>query len=154
MLKFIIGSLGALTITTMSLFSEISLGEKLETQMWEDMKHANYKAIEEKIAKQFQSVHTFGALTREAEIGLIKELYLGTYEISDLKFTENGDTIVVTYLISVREKIDNRQLSEKPAPRLSVWKKNDGQWQWIAHANLKEIPANQPKANIPVPKKS
>lgn len=154
MLKFIIGSLGAMTITTMSLFSEISLGEKLETQMWEDMKHANYKDIEEKIAKQFQSVHTFGALNRESEIELIKKLYLGTYEITDLKFTENGDTIVVTYLISVKEKIENHQLSEKSSPRLSVWKKNDGQWQWIAHANLKEIPANQPKANILVPKKS
>lgn len=145
MLKFIIGSLGAISITTASLFSEISLGEKLETQMWEDMKHVNYKAIEEKIAEQFQSVHTFGALTREAEIELIKKLYLGTYEISDLKITENGDTIVVTYLISVREKIENHQLSEKPAPRLSVWKKIDGQWQWIAHANLKEIPKDQPK---------
>lgn len=154
MLKFIIGSFGALTMTTMPLFAEISLGEKLETQMWEDMKHANYKAIEEKIAKQFQSVHTFGALSREAEIELIKKLYLGTYEISDLKITESGDTIVVTYLISVREKIEDHLLSGKPAPRLSVWKKNNGQWQWIAHANLKEIPTNQPNANKPVPKKS
>lgn len=154
MLKFIIGSLGALTMMTMSLFSEISLGEKLETQMWEDMKHANYKAIEEKIAKQFQSVHTFGALTREAEIELIKDLYLGTYEISDLKFTENGDTIVVSYFISIREKVDNHQLSQKPAPRLSVWKKNNGEWQWIAHANLKEVPKDQPKTSIPAPKKS
>lgn len=154
MLKFIIGSIGLMTMTTMPLFSEISLGEKLETQMWEDMKHANYKAIEEKIATEFQSVHTFGALTREAEIELIKNLYLGTYEISDLKFTENGDTIVVTYLISVKEKIENHLLSAKPAPRLSVWKKNDGVWQWIAHANLKEVPSNQPKANMPVPKKS
>lgn len=153
MLKFIIRSLGALTITTMPLFSEISLGEKLETQMWEDMKHANYKAIEENIAKQFQSVHTFGALSREAEIELIKDLYLGTYEISDFKLTENGDTIVVTYLISVGEKIENQQLSAKPAPRLSVWKKNDGVWQWIAHANLKEVPSNRPKPNIPAPKK-
>jgi len=153
MKKFIIGSLGAMTLTTMSLFSEISLGEKLETQMWEDMKHANYKAIEEKIAKEFQSVHTFGALTREAEIELIKELYLGSYEISDLKVTENQDTIVVTYLISVREKIENHQLSQKPAPRMSVWKKNNGEWQWIAHANLKEIPANQAKAKPLVLKK-
>lgn len=155
MLKLIIvGSVGQLTLMAMSLFSEISLGEKLETEMWEDMKHANYKAIEEKIAKQFQSVHTFGALTREAEIELIKKLYLGTYEISDFKFTENGDTIVVTYLISVREKIENQLLSAKPAPRLSVWKKNDGRWQWIAHANLKEIPTNQPNPSKPAPKKS
>lgn len=154
MFKFIIGSLGALTMMAMPLFAEISLAEKLETQMWEDMKHADYKSIEEKIAAQFQSVHTFGALTRESEIELIKKLYLGTYEISELKFTEIGDTIIITYLISVREKIENHQLSDKPAPRLSVWKKIDGKWQWIAHANLKEIPNNQPKAKIALPNKS
>lgn len=152
MSKFIIGAIGALTMATMSLFSEIALGEKLETQMWEDMKHSNFKAIEEKIAKQFQSVHTFGALSRDAEIELMKDLYLGSYEISNVRLTENGDTIVVTYFISVREKIDNHELSEKPAPRLSVWQKIDGNWQWIAHANLKEIPPNQPKAKAPAPK--
>lgn len=152
MIKFIIAILGTLTVTTLPLFSEISLGEKLETQMWEDMKHRNYIAVEENIAKQFQSIHTFGALSRDAEIELIKELYLGTYEISKVKVTENDDTIVVTYLISVKEKIENQQLSDKPAPRLSVWKKIDGKWQWIAHANLKEVSTDKPKASASVPK--
>lgn len=127
------------------LLADAALGEKLEKQMWEDMKHRNFSAIESNIAAQFQSIHTFGALTREAEIDLIKNLYLGTYEISNFKVTENDDTIVVTYLISVREKIEDKELSAKPAPRLSVWKKINGKWQWIAHANLKEIPPNTPK---------
>ncbi len=143
MLKFVIATFGTLAIASTPLFSEISLGEKLETQMWEDMKHQNYSAIEDNIAKQFQSVHSFGALSREAEIELIKDLYLGSYEMSHVKVTENDDTIVVTYLISAKEKIENQKLSEKPAPRLSVWKKIDGKWQWIAHANLKDIPANK-----------
>lgn len=141
-------------VTFLSLFAvisplsaEISLGEKLETGMWEDMKHQNFKAVESRIADKFQSIHTFGALTRADEIELIKTLYLGTYEISDLKVTENGDTLVVTYLISVKEKIDDKQLSAKPAPRLSVWQKINGQWQWIAHANLKEVPLDKSKIN-------
>ena len=143
MLKFIAFTLGALTVVTMPLFSEMSLGEKLETQMWEDMKHLNHKQIEENIAKQFQSVHTFGTLNRDDEIDLIKDLHLGSYELSKVRVTENGDTIVVTYLISVKEKIENQLLSEKPTPRLSVWKKIDDKWQWIAHANLQEIPVNK-----------
>ncbi|MEI8364785.1 MAG: nuclear transport factor 2 family protein [Parachlamydiaceae bacterium] len=154
MFKFIIAILGVLTITATPLFSEISLGEKLETQMWEDMKHRNFTAVEANIAKHFQSIHTFGTLTREAEIELIKDLYLGTYEISKVKVTENEDTIVVTYFIKVKEKIENQQLSDKPAPRLSVWKKIDGKWQWIAHANLKEIPTEKPKTTIPATKTS
>jgi hypothetical protein len=152
MLKFIIGALGTLTITAMPLFSDVSLGEKLETQMWEDMKHRDYRAIEENIAKEFQSVHSFGALNRDEEIELIKKLYLGTYEISKVQVTESENTIVVTYLISVKEKIDNQELSAKPAPRLSVWKKFDNKWKWISHANLKEIPNEKAKVSLPTPK--
>lgn len=150
MLKFVLIALGVLATTTTPLFS-VSLGEKLETQMWEDMKHRNFNAVEDKIAQHFQSIHTFGALTRSAEIELIKDLYLGSYEISNVIVTDNGDTLVVTYLVSVKEKIENKQLSAKPAPRLSVWQKIDGKWQWIAHANLKEIPTNKPKESVAVP---
>ena len=145
MFKYFLVTLVSLLPITSSFSAEISLGAKLETEMWEDMKHQNFKAVESRIADNFQSVHSFGALTRAGEIELIKTLYLGAYEISDLKVTENGDTLVVTYLISVKEKIENKQLSPKPAPRLSVWQKNNGKWQWIAHANLKEVPLEKSK---------
>ncbi len=154
MLKYILAAMTALTVLTLSLWAETSLGEKLETQMWEDMKHQNFTAVEKNIAEEFQSLHTFGALTRGAEIELIKNLYLGSYDISNLKVTENGDTLVVTYLISVQEKITNIQLSAKPAPRMSVWQKINGNWQWIAHVNLKEIPVDKPRPSLEAPKVS
>jgi hypothetical protein len=140
MLKLLVLSFGALTLSMFSLCGEVSLGEKLETQMWEDMKYQNFTAVESNIAEHFQSIHTFGALTRDAEIKLIKDLYLGSFQISNVSVTENENTIVVTYLIAVQEKIQNITLSAKPAPRMSVWQKINGKWQWIAHANLKEIP--------------
>lgn len=153
MLKYLSLALGAFNLCLLPLFAEVSMGEKLETQMWEDMKHRNYTAVENNIADQFQSLHTFGALTRSGEIELIKDLYLGSYEISNVKVTENGDTLVVTYLISVAEKISNQSLSDKPAPRMSVWQKIKGKWQWIAHVNLKQIPTEKPKsAPIVAPK--
>lgn len=132
-------------IACASLSAEVSLGEKLETQMWEDMKYHNFTAVESNIAEKFQSVHSFGALTRDEEIKLIKDLYLGSYNISDVKVTENENTLVVTYMIAVQEKIQNVTLSAKPAPRMSVWQKINGKWQWIAHANLKDIPAVKEK---------
>lgn len=151
MLKLLYTSVGVSMVLAAGLNAEISTGEKLETQMWEDMKHRNYTAVEKNIAEHFQSIHTFGALTRDAEIQLIKDLYLGSYEISNVKVTENGDTVVVTYMIAVQEKIKDVNLSAKPAPRMSVWQKINGNWQWIAHANLKEIPAVAP-AKEPVKK--
>lgn len=151
MLKLLCAPVGVFVLLAAGLNAETSLGEKLEMQMWEDMKHRNYTAVEKNIAEHFQSIHTFGALTREAEIQLIKDLYLGSYEISNVKVTENGDTIVVTYMISVPEKIKDVNLSAKPAPRMSVWQKINDNWQWIAHANLKEIPVVTP-AKDPVMK--
>src|SRR4030095_6028557 len=98
-------------------------GEKMEKQMWEDIKAKNWKAVESKIAEGFQSVHPDGARDRANEISLIKNLKVGQVEFNDFRSTMNGDNVVVTYMISVQETIDLEQSPTKPAPRLSVWKK-------------------------------
>lgn len=115
-------------------------GEKMEKQIWEDIKAKNWQAVESKIADGFQSVHPGGARDRAGEISLIKSLNVGQTALSDLKSTVNGDNIVVTYMISAQETIDLERLPTKPAPRLSVWKKGASGWQWISHANLTPIP--------------
>ena len=115
-------------------------GEKLEKQMWEDIKAKNWKAVESKIAEGFQSVHPDGARDRSGEISLIKSLNVGEVTLSNFKATMNGDDIVVTYMISAQETIDLERLPTKPAPRLSVWKKGASGWQWMSHANLTPIP--------------
>jgi hypothetical protein len=115
-------------------------GEKMEKQMWEDIKAKNWKAVESKIADGFQSIHPDGARDRANEISLIKNLNVGQVEFNDFRSTMNGDNIVVTYMISVQETIDLEQLPTKPTPRLSVWRKGAAGWQWICHANLNPIP--------------
>jgi hypothetical protein len=115
-------------------------GEKMEKQMWEDIKAKNWKAVESKIADGFQSVHPDGARDRANEISLIKNLKVGQIEFNDFRSTMNSDNIVVTYTISVQETIDLEQLPTKPTPRLSVWRKGAAGWQWICHANLNPIP--------------
>lgn len=113
-----------------------SEGERFERQMWEDMKAFNIKELEKKIAPEFQSIHLDGPRNRAGELELIKDLKLGNYNLSNFKSSNQGDTIIVTYTISVDEVIDDRRLSKKPSLRMSIWKKNNHQWQWIAHANL------------------
>jgi hypothetical protein len=115
-------------------------GEKMEKQIWEEIKAKNWKAVESKIADGFQSVHPDGARDRSSEISLIKNLNVGQIALSDFKSTTEGDNIVVTYMISAQETIDLERLPTKPAPRLSVWKKGADGWQWISHANLTPIP--------------
>ena len=112
----------------------------MERQRWADFKAKNWKEVESKIADGFQSVHPDGARNRAGEISLIEKLNLGEISFSNFKSTTNGDNIVVTYMVAVQETIDGKQLSRKPAPRLSVWKKGTSGWQWICHANLNPIP--------------
>jgi hypothetical protein len=115
-------------------------GEKMERQMWEDIKAKNWKAVESKIAGGFQSIHPDGARDRANELSLIKNLNIGQVEFNNFKSTTSGDNIVVTYMISVQETIDLEQLPTKSTPRLSVWRKGADGWQWICHANLNPIP--------------
>ncbi len=115
-------------------------GEKMERQIWEDIKAKNWQAMESKIGEGFQSVHVDGPRDRAGEITLIKKLDVGQVVLSDFRSTVNGDNMVVTYMISAQESIDLERLPTKPAPRLSVWKKGASGWQWICHANLTPIP--------------
>jgi hypothetical protein len=119
--------------------SDSSEGEKLERQMWADMKAQNWKAVKSRMATAFQSVHPDGALDRSEEIALIQGLKLGKYQLKDFEVTRSGDDLVVTYLISVQETIDATRLPTKPAPRMSIWRKTDSGWKWIAHANLNPL---------------
>ena len=126
-------------LTNPEVANATSLGEKLLSQLWVDMQKPDMERIEKTTAKGFQSVHQYGSNTREQEIELIKTLNFGEYTLSDVEITRNGPVIVATYLVSVEETIKGKQLSKKPAPRLSVFLKTDSGWQWIAHANLKPL---------------
>jgi len=114
-------------------------GEKLLTQVWENMKTTNIKEIEKTIAKGFQSVHQFGADDSAKQIKLIKNLKLSDYTLSKINITQNGPVIVASYFVSVAETINGKRLTKKAAPRLSVFLKTADGWKWIAHANLRPL---------------
>lgn len=114
-------------------------GEKLERQIWEDIKAKDWVAVKAKIAPGFQSVHPDGPRDKTGEIALIEGLNIGKYKLSDFDVSQSEDSLIVTYWVSVKETIDGKRLSGKPAQRLSVWKKTAAGWQWIAHANLNPL---------------
>ena len=119
--------------------TEISVGERLERELWAEIKAQDMEAIEAKIAKGFLSVHDDGARDRNEEIKLLRELNLGDYTLMDFKVTRQGPAIIVTYLICVEETIVGKRLSKAPSPRSSVWLMTENGWQWISHANLNPI---------------
>jgi len=119
---------------------ERSLGEKLVRQLWADMKAGNAEELEKMTAQGFQSIHEDGSRSRTEELQLIKGAKFGGYTLSNLKVTQNGPVITVTYFVSVEETIKGKRLSAtKPAARLSAWLKTDSGWKWIIHANLRSL---------------
>ena len=119
---------------------EGSLGEKLVRQLYEDVKTGNMVALKKMMAPEFQSVHRDGARDRKEELQLIQGLNLGKYTLTNLKVTQNGPVVIVTYFVSVEETIKGKHLSAtKPAARLSAWLKTDSGWKWIIHANLRSL---------------
>jgi len=119
---------------------EGSLGEKLVRQLWADMKAGNVETLEKMTAPGFQSVHEDGSRNRKEELQLIKGGNFGKYTLTNLKVTQNGPVITVTYFVSVEETIGGKRLpTTKPAARLSAWLKTDSGWKWIIHANLRSL---------------
>ena len=119
--------------------TELSLGQDLVRELWNDFKTQDISALESKIAPGFQSVHEDGARDARAELKLLKELNLGEYTLSNFKVTQVDPAIIVSYFVSVEETIEGKRLSSKPAARLTIFLKTDSGWQWIAHANLNPL---------------
>ncbi|MCD6101440.1 MAG: nuclear transport factor 2 family protein [Candidatus Cloacimonetes bacterium] len=111
-------------------------GEKLVRQLWSDFKKNNRDVLENWIADGFQSIHEDGARGGEEEIKLLMNLNLGEYTLDNFKTTQNRNVVIVTYTVSTLETIEGKVLPTAPAQRLSVFKKIDNDWKWIAHANL------------------
>jgi hypothetical protein len=138
MLKNILLALCVLAHT--ALFADTSQGEELETKMWNYIKDRKWDELANQVAPYFQSALFEGAENKEQFLNRVKVINIGNFVLSNFQVTEAPDVIIVTYDISVTETIRGQPIASK-AVRLSVWQKNDNNWQWIAHAALIPVPA-------------
>jgi len=125
--------------------ADADIGQKLVRDLWAKLKAGDATAVKQMMSPAFQSAHQDGARSRDEELALIANLHLGPYTLSNFKTTQDGPTLVVTYLVSVEETIDGKRLSRKPEPRLTVFIKSDTSWKWLAHANLKPLKKERPR---------
>ena len=62
---------------------------------------------------------------------------LGGFEVSDLSARQGGPALVVRYDQAVQEEeIGDRRFQSEPAPRLSTFVWEDGDWRLSSHANF------------------
>ena len=111
-------------------------GEQLVKKSWQDFGKNNKEVFEDWIAEGFQSVHEFGASSKEEEVEILTNLNLGEYKLANFKTTQNDNLAIVSYTVAVHETIEGKAMLTNPAVRLSVFMCMDNSWKWIAHANL------------------
>ena len=92
------------------------------------------------LAPQFTSIHTDGIVRdKNQELDLIKKLQMKAYHLSDFKFSQSDNVIVVTFKDKGIEKIDKKSIGEKTAGRMAVLEKKGNDWVVLAYANLDRI---------------
>lgn len=134
--------LGLFLSVQLSLYADASQGEALERKMWEYMRDHKWNDLANKTAPYFQSAFFEGAQNREQFLRVVKTSNIGDFTFSNFETTEAPGILVVTYEVSVSETIGGNPISSK-AVRLSVWQKNNNEWQWIAHAVLIPVPLSK-----------
>ena len=107
--------------------------ERLSVKLIQDQ---NWEALEKMLAPGCQFVSAQGACDKASAMRLMKEMQLGPVKFKDFKVTEAQDNLIVSFWIASLEYRDGKELSPEFSPRLSVWKKIDGQWLCIAYADL------------------
>ncbi len=116
-------------------------GEKLVRDLWKMFADKQWDQVEAMMSPAFQSVHTYGADDKAAEMKLLRGLNLGAYELSRFKVTQERNVVLVSYFAGAAETIKGKRLGGKATPRLTIFIKTDKGWMWLAHANLKYVPA-------------
>lgn len=121
----------------MSDYKSIELeAENLERLSVQLIQNKNWEALEKMLAPECQFVSSQGACDKDSAMRLMKEMHLGPVKFKDFKVTKAQDNLIVSFWIAALEYRDGKELSPEYSPRLSVWKKIEGQWLCIAYADL------------------
>ncbi len=116
-------------------FADTPRGEKLVKTLWKDIKERNVAKIKEYTSKEFQAQTFDATFNRYEELTLIQNSNIETYTFSDIQATQGENSIVVTYALEITENTTDGQETVS-GPLISVWKKTDDEWKWVAQADF------------------
>lgn len=92
--------------------------------------------LDDFLADGFQLQRADGTGATKAEY-LVNHAVVESFELGDeISAVQSGDLLTVRWTVVVEEAVSGQQLSRQEAPRLSVFVRDDGEWQLLAHANF------------------
>ena len=124
--------------------SEATGGEALERVFWKDVRAANWVEVERALASNYAGVTPSGTFDRSATLEQYRRWQLKDYALGDLKTELNGNTIVVTYTITLNGAIANGTGGSQPLPSapqhmMTVWQQEKAGWVAIAHSVSQQL---------------
>ncbi|MGA2980956.1 MAG: nuclear transport factor 2 family protein [Terriglobales bacterium] len=118
--------------------SEATGGEGLERVFWKDVQAANWVEVERALASNYSGVTPTETLDRSATLAQYRLWRLKDYALGDMKTELNGNTIVVTYTITLNGSLNgtggSQPLPSAPQHMMTVWQQQKAGWVAIAHS--------------------
>jgi hypothetical protein len=117
-------------------FVDATGGEGFERAFWQDMRNKDWKDLQQHIASNFTYMGPTGTLDRDAALAYVQQMDVKEFSITDLKTQLSGNTVVVTYAITLRGTSGGQPLPEQSQHRMSVWHEHKSGWMLIAQTAL------------------
>ena len=117
-------------------FADATGGEGFERAFWQDVKNKDWKDLSQHIASSFTYMGPTGTLDRDAAFSSLQQMDIKEFSITDLKTQLSGNTVVVTYAITLRGTSGGQPISEQSQHRMSVWHEHKSGWLLIAQSVL------------------
>ena len=117
-------------------FVDATGGEGFERAFWQDMRNKDRNDLQQYIASNFTYMGPTGTLDRDAALAYLQQMDVKEFSITDLKTQLSGNTVVVTYAITLRGTSGGQPLPEQSQHRMSVWHEHKSGWMLIAQTAL------------------
>jgi hypothetical protein len=118
-------------------FKDATGGEGLERSFWKQVKGKHWRALEAHLAGNYVLfTPEEGRLDREAALAHLQQVQLDDFTLGEVQTELNTETLVVTYLITMRGSFAGQSLPTDPVRMMTVWQKQKTGWLAIAHSVL------------------
>lgn len=117
-------------------WTDVTGGESLERNFWREVKAKNWAELERHVAGNFVSASVEGTRDKSAALEHLKQLQVEDYSLGDFQVELNGQSLVVTYSLTLKGTSEGRPLPSGPRRMMSVWQQQKSGWVAIAHSTL------------------
>jgi len=117
-----------------SKWADATGGEGLERSFWNEVKAKNWSALERHMAANYIGTTPQGRLDRSTALEHLRQLELSDYFLGEVQVELDGNTIVVTYSISLRASGNGMGVPTAPMRMMTVWQQQKMGWTVIAQA--------------------